>query len=159
MTSKFHVFNRCTVGYLTALINKKMLTLGIFIFSTYIMEVNIAWLIIHDVRLSACEKHMRNYEMPTITRHTFTYHLQLEEITIHRNDLLLQIQLSGWKRHVRMCSRGWRFSPFLPGCNYLNLSSKTDQEGEISGNIVQVLRSFFPFHANNTIWVLFFAKA
>lgn len=127
MTSNFHVFDRCRVGYLTAWINKKMLMLGIFIFSTYIMEVNIAWLIIHDVRLSACEKHMRNYEMPTITRHTFTYLLQLEEITIHRNDLLLHIKLSGWKGHVRIYSRGG-FSPFLPGCNYLNLSSKTDQQ-------------------------------
>ena len=115
MTSKlnFHVFDRCTVGYLTAWINKKMLMLGIFIFSTYIMEVNIAWLIVYDVRLSACEKHMRNYEMPTITRHTLTYLLQLEEITIHRNDLLLQIELSGWKGHVRICSKGRFLSLFV----------------------------------------------
>jgi len=57
-------------------------------------------LIIHDIRLSttAREEHMRNCQMSTITRHTFTYHL--EEINgtprcILRNDMLLQIELSG----------------------------------------------------------------
>ena len=62
------------------------------------MGVKIALLIIHDIRLSACEKHVRNCEKPIITRHTFTYHLK--EITgtvccAHRNDLLLPID--EWK--------------------------------------------------------------
>ena len=57
-------------------------------------------LIIHDVRLStsACEEHMRNCQMSTITRHTFTYHLEGINGTprcILRNDLLLQIEVSG----------------------------------------------------------------
>ena len=41
----------------------------------HIMGVKIALLIIHDVRVSACEKHMRNCQMPTMKTHTFTFHL------------------------------------------------------------------------------------
>lgn len=80
--------------------------------SSCIMEGKIAWLIIYNIRFSACEEHMRNCQMSTIIRHTFRYQLETIIATpwcIHRNGLLLQIELSGCEGCVR-CAQGADFS-------------------------------------------------
>ena len=57
-------------------------------------------------------------------------------------------------------SRGWHFSPSLPGDRYLKLGSKSDLRAEISGSIVgygalaprpEVLRSISCFYGNRPI--------
>ena len=104
--------------------------------------------------------------MSTITRHTFTYHL--EEIngtpwSILRNDLLLQIELSGWKGYVT-CALGADVSLTycLATCMWTLApkpisGSKTRRTslGTTVCSHVHVLRSFSSFYANSMIWAFF----
>ena len=130
------------------------------------MEGKIAWLIIHDMRLSACEEHMRNCQMSTIAKRTFTYHLEkiiAAPWCIHRNDLLLQIELSGWKGYVR-CALGADVSlTYCLATNIWILAPKAISGSKNRGTSfdttvwphVQELRSFSSFYANSMIWALF----
>ena len=83
---------------------------------TYSMEVKVIWLIFFNLRLMVFEKDMRNFWIPTVPWHTFTYHL--EEVTgtlwhIYGNDSLLQIEPSGWKGCV---TYGLGADTSLPPC-------------------------------------------
>ena len=86
--------------------------------STYIMEVKTAWLILHDIRLSVCEKRqLHSLQMPTINIKKTHFHL--EKITgalwrNNKNDLLLQIVTSAVKGICRICLWGLHLSPSLP---------------------------------------------
>lgn len=131
------------------------------------MEGKIAWLIIYNIRLSACEEHMRNCQMSTITRHTFTYQLETIIATpwcIHRNGLLLQIELSGCEGYVR-CAQGADVSlTYCLATSIWTIAPKAISGSKTRGTSldttvwphVQVLRSFSSFFfAISTICALF----
>ena len=127
------------------------------------MEGKIGWLIIYNIRLSACEEHMRNCQMSTITRHTFTYQLETIIATpwcIHRNGLLLQIELSGCEGYVR-CAQGADVSlTYCLATSIWTIAPKAISGSKTRGTSlgtsiwphVQVLRSFSSFYANSMIW-------
>ena len=130
------------------------------------MEGKIGWLIIYNIRLSACEEHMRNCQMSTITRHTFTYQLETIIATpwcIHRNGLLLQIELSGCEGYVK-CAQGADVSlTYCLATSIWTIAPKAISGSKTRGTSlgttvwphVQVLRSFSSFYANSMIWALF----
>ena len=118
-------------------------------------------MIYHDFKLSVCEKHMCNCQIPNVRRHTFTYHL--EEITvtlwwIDRNDLWLEFELSLDERDLW---RGLGVEISLPHClatGIWTLAPKAITRSKSRGTIVrydalaprpELLRSISPFYGTN----------
>ena len=67
------------------------------------MEVKITWIIVLNLGLCVLDMHMRNCQIPPLRRHTSTYHLEEMSGTLwykYSNDLMLQIEPSGWKGPV-----------------------------------------------------------
>ena len=118
----------------------------------------------YKTRNSASEEHMHNCQMSTITRHTFTYHLEKINDTpwcILRNELLLQIELSGWKGYVR-CALGVSLTYCLAASIWTlapkAISGSKTRRTPLGATVwphVQVLRSFSSFYANSMVWALF----